>query len=112
MDDAGLDRIEALAEAATKGPWKVAERRDGSVCGIDQEDGYDDVVAPGRVECMAYCYGGTSVVEATDADWAFIAASRSAVPALVAEVRRLHAEIERIVNPSGEWEWSEKEDKQ
>lgn len=64
---------EQAASAATTGPWSVAVRADGTPYGITQLDGYDDVVAPGDVNCMSYCYGGSSTVEISDPDWKHIA---------------------------------------
>lgn len=72
-DTARLDAIEARAKAATPGPWNAAERHDGSICGIDQLDGMEDVLAPGEVMCGAHCLGGTSFIEAKDSDWRHIA---------------------------------------
>lgn len=69
-----MDAIEALANAATPGPWEgeyLIYRKK-----IDSND--DD------------CF----IAEiARDGDGPFIAATRSAVPALVAEVRRLRAAL-------------------
>lgn len=81
MTDEELARLEALAQAATPGPWKSCGASEGqcSCCvvwsipadypvlrAVNEDDG------PGRWQ-----------------DSAFAAAARDAVPALVAEVRRL-----------------------
>lgn len=73
-----LDRWEALANAATPGPWVLVDR--------DILGGYE-VHAPD--DWTVFGYNGP---ERTDA--AFIAAARDAVPALIAEVRRLRGLVE------------------
>lgn len=77
-----LDRLEALAKAATPGPWyQVYEgSSDWTVYGPD-----DDVKSVANLHRWHQ-------VECPDA--AFIVAARDAVPALVAEVRRLRALVE------------------
>jgi hypothetical protein len=72
MTDEELDRLEALAKAATQGPWTV-----------DDHESAEHVHGPGPVPAA-------TAIRHEDA--AFIAASRDAVPRLVAEVRRLRAE--------------------
>ncbi len=84
-----LDALDALCAAATSGPWEV--------CGqsIDGPD-YKEVIRKGPVDCMAYCYGGSSTIEGDNlaADMAFCAAARTALPALIAEVRRLRKQLQ------------------
>lgn len=68
-----LEAIKARAEAATPGPWECV--------------GMGDVVTP------------TFVIQTTDrnpADGRFIANARTDVPALVAEVERLQAEVDEL----------------
>ena len=77
MTDADLDRWEKLAAEATPGPW---------IRGMEHE-------------CVSHiCSGRAVIFEIKDSSFicdkhienrAFVAASREAVPALVAEVRRL-----------------------
>lgn len=88
MTGAHLDLIATRAATATPGPWRV--ERGWVTAG---PEGYDDVLCPGHVDCMAYCYGGTSTLEGDNlaADLAFIVAARDDIPALVAEIRRLRA---------------------
>lgn len=96
MTEQELAEYDALANAATPGPWFLHGKR------ADYED--DFVWAPRDqsadspyhplAQQLAEGYGIESVChvaasENWDADRAFIAAARSAVPALVAEVRRL-----------------------
>lgn len=72
-----LDALDALASAATEGPWR-------------QEYAFNNAGCP-----TAFFYipghNGEARVEMLADDAAFIAAAREAVPALVAEVRRLRA---------------------
>lgn len=67
-----LATIEALANAATPGPW--------------QDDGSGWVIANGR--CIAETHGANE-----EADTAFIAAASTAVRELIAEVRRLQIQV-------------------
>lgn len=67
MTEQELADLDALAAAATPGPWEQIDSRAYSS-------------GTGLQVCLC---------NETDADAAFIAAARTAVPALVAEVRRL-----------------------
>ncbi len=81
-----LATIRARADAASKGPWSAEGRF------VAQEvDPWSDVVSP-QVNCMAYCYGGVGAGIELPADAEFIAAARSDVPALIAEVEILREE--------------------
>jgi len=66
MTDAELQRLRALAQAATPGPW-----RDNHVGAVKNEAGRD--------------------IPITYSDAAFIAAARNAMPALLDEIDRLRA---------------------
>lgn len=70
MDDLDLDELERLANDATPGPWTLTARG-----GIRHDEEY--IVDPNSV--------------ALNCDGRFIAAARTAVPALIAEARRLRA---------------------
>ena len=86
-----LDEIEAAAKKATPGPWRVEEG-----IGIDAGE-YDEVISPGQVSCMSYCYGGSSTIDGDnlDADMAHIAMMDPATTlALVARVKDLEAQAE------------------
>lgn len=87
-----LAAIEALEQAATPGPWQA--NKDGTI----DADGRAEVLCRGEVDCMSYCYGGTSVIEGDnlEADTAFIAASREAVPFLLALVRDQAAKLAAV----------------
>ena len=75
-----LDGIKGRLAAATPGPWKA--NTDGTIDGTN----YAEVICRGQVDCMAYCYGGTSVIEGDNlaADAEFIAAAPSTVARLTA----------------------------
>ena len=86
IDPRQLDEWGALAKAATPGDWRVVKNRDGTVnvvCDYS-EDG-------DRYSAKICLVNGKSENAAV-----FIAASRAAVPALIAEVRRLEAEVARL----------------
>ena len=86
MTEQELDRLEALAAAATAGPWY---RAGYSVRNGHQED---DVIASVEGPSPAYMYDGE-----------FIAASREAVPALVAAVRERDAWLGRFAADSDQY---------
>lgn len=75
MTEQQLADLDALAAAATPGPWEQIDSRAYSS-------------GTGLQVCLC---------NETDADAAFIAAARTAVPALVAEVRRLRHELARAM---------------
>jgi hypothetical protein len=81
-----LDAIEARAEAATEGPWWP----EGKVIGGWRIYARDREQAPDFTEVgsVREVFVGTGQ---HDADADFIAHARTDVPALLAEVRRLHA---------------------
>jgi hypothetical protein len=82
MDEAKLQEIEARANAATPGPWQMEHR--GVVAGScrDVIDIVDDCAVSGWRDYPA--------------NQAFIAAARTDVPELVAEVRRLTAALDAV----------------
>jgi hypothetical protein len=71
-----LDKIIALVEAATPGPWKYSDSRDD----------YWVVLSPGLFICNM---NHRNAKETENAE--FIAWTREGVPSLVAEIRRLRA---------------------
>ena len=88
-----LAEIEARANAATEGPWEA----DGTE--ITQHWTRPQpwvTVASNEVACMAYCYGGSGRGIERETDAEFIAHARTDVPALLVEVRRLQAAVERV----------------
>lgn len=77
-----LDAIEARANAATEGPWMVMP----PLCGPDGQGVYQESsLGPVCEVGDPYPRGDNRPQESMD----FIAAARTDVPALVAEVRRL-----------------------
>ncbi len=94
-DDEWLAERERLAEAATKGPWVY----DDGVRGGSGPDDYPWEEHGGRM--LASKVAGHDIIIDEhgfdlDADGAFIADARTAVPALVAAVRRLREKIDRL----------------
>ncbi|MFH9072716.1 hypothetical protein [Streptomyces alboflavus] len=81
-----LDQIEARANAATPGPW----------CTDAWEIYQGTEYQPGISLWIGETCRGTSSPEQDRADAAFVAAARTDVPALLTEVRRLHAALEEI----------------
>lgn len=88
MSDNDLNRLEALANAATPGPWEAEND-----CGTGILSG----MLGGRPRMMPF--GDVW----TFADAVFIAAARTAVPELIAEVRRLRERLERCKPYMDHW---------
>lgn len=88
-----LDTTEARANAATPGPWKEHDDpwngKPLIYSGEEWGRTAQSVIRSGAPE-----YGEEQGYECSDADIAFIVAARTDVPALVAEVRRLRADLE------------------
>lgn len=85
-----LDAIRALAEAATPGPWRVGD-------GGDYFE-WEVVIAP-HLPTLELSESADGAEDA-----AFIAAARTAVPALLAEVDRLrgeNAQLKGYLNHAG-----------
>lgn len=78
IDDAYLAERERLANAATPGPWMPAKAYDSAAWPCILGGGWQ------VAECHAHLFGDEDFDNA-----AFIADARTAVPTLVAEVRRL-----------------------
>lgn len=76
--DLDLDRLEALANAAAEGPWRYTP----TILGLP-----NTTVMSGN-EQIGYAAVGTFLAPNAE----FIAASRTAVPALIAEIRQLRAQ--------------------
>ena len=90
MTEEELVEIEARAAAATPGPWEWngGQFEDARLQWGDKFVLFASLYMP-RGNWEAY-------VDVSDADMDFIAAARSDVPALVAEVRRLRAENDAL----------------
>ena len=76
MTPADLDRLDELASKATPGPWGVYRIT------YEHQPGHLVIGSPDQRDLKHDIYP-------TGHDAAFIAASRTAIPALIAEVRRL-----------------------
>jgi hypothetical protein len=76
MNNERLERLEALANAATDGPWKL---------GYSDGSGKDDCV----ISLGIPVFHADALFGIGEDDIKFIAASRTAIPELIAEVRRL-----------------------
>ena len=93
--EADLARWEALADQATPGPWTARHRDSSNPTQDPARDGehlgwhLDPLAVPDRGQIVR------------GADAAFLAESRTAVPALVAEVRRLRDVLTRIADGDG-----------
>lgn len=88
MTEEQLAKLERLANAATPGPWET------------NEDWTHEIHASGRGILIGNVPRGPEPYGRAG-DAAFIAASRSAVPALVAEVRRLRELLDWIDRGGG-----------
>lgn len=101
-----LDALRALEAAATPGPWRSDVRDGERLVGIDGPN-YAEVLLPGRVDCMAYCYGGSSRIEGDnlEADAAFIAAARNALVPLLDEIESLRARVAAVEALARDWQW-------
>lgn len=111
MDEKRLAELEAMANAATEGPWEVDREPGGTgrhVRGFCRKPGaHGPAKSPhrfGRSNFDCCGLGWSTDVVTTDsgeythneADLDFIAAARQAVPELVGEVRRLREELEAM----------------
>lgn len=90
--DLDLDAIKARAEAATEGSWEAQDYSG------DPGDEGSCITAgePGTMQQRAIAYAidySWTTTESCAADATFIAAARTDVPALVAEVERLRADL-------------------
>lgn len=95
MNDDVLNRIEKLAAAATEGPWFLHDFREAS----SEPSVYDIQVSFTDPDSLSVCHmanGITGTFDEALANAAFIAAARSDVPSLAAEVRRLRAENDAL----------------
>lgn len=92
ITEAELLGWEDLDRAATPGPW-VAEREelDEDFSDEEQDTAFFESIGPWEVEYHAALDGDDH--ERVEADAAIVIAYRSATPRLIAEVRRLRAEL-------------------
>jgi hypothetical protein len=92
ITDAYLDELEGLCQKATPGPWESEPGRTTEV--LEYEVWSDD--GDSRSVCVA-------ILSSRDKRWGFneanasaIAASRTALPLLIGEVRKLRAELKDL----------------
>lgn len=94
-----LDEIQRLADEATPGPWHWTDHRVSDLVGIGGDEHYSyetevlEATHGGECGCRSACILDLTI---NDHDRAFIAAARTAIPALVARVRELEAENRRL----------------
>ena len=89
-----LEKLKALADAATPGPWRV--RQDGSASWLCQPDQSGLELKDSAIRLpMKRSHDDR---ERNRLDALFIAAAREAVPALIAEVERLRVESARLTS--------------
>ena len=94
MTDAELDKLDRLCDAASDGPWDVGHSRDGREGFSITSDWLDTVCVLDMNESGAF---DDETRERIAADFNFIAAARSALPALIGDVRRLRADQPLVV---------------
>lgn len=88
MNKKELERIEKMVLSAREGPWK------SFIEGRDHESGCSFIMVGGENNRG----DDIELSGATKADQDFIAFARQAVPALIAEVRRLKVELKKSRN--------------
>jgi len=91
MTDEELNFIGVLCNVATPGPWKYVDLNDQYLAIVRQD-------SDGGVDDFDYASDWTDLLvdENRYADAAFMANARSDLPALIAEVRRLREENDRL----------------
>jgi hypothetical protein len=92
--------LRRIADAATSGPWEI--QGPWPEVTLYQYQDEEDPRAPNKIASLGECRGHDNVKD--DPDAAFIAAARTALPALLDEVDRLEAENERLRSAALEWQ--------
>ena len=95
MIEEELSELEELCNAATPGPWEWIEDDEGDwelVSGTPEQIMQQQEEAVVYVDLMPALR--RDVVKALEEDRAFIAEARTAVPALIAKVRRLQSALD------------------
>ena len=88
------DRLRELAENATPGPWEADLDRHGETRGIWPTGPGEEQIIGSYVAADGYDSQGWT--GGTDEDLAFIAAARTAVPALLDALDQAEAEVKRL----------------
>lgn len=92
MTDSELAAIEARAKRATEGPWTIKSVWTDKHSGADEVSG-----ANGQSVCLCDEHdGGYNPNTQRNVD--FIAHARTDIPALIAEIRRLRADMQDVIN--------------
>ena len=94
MTDLDLAAIRQRVEKATEGPWNT---------GFDYEKNDPIVLAPGYIEHTIDYTLTEGGLEHGKADAEFIAHAREDIPALLAEIDRLNATIQRVREDAISW---------
>jgi hypothetical protein len=81
IDDKQLAEWQALADGATEGPWVEREHK---------------VLSAAESMRDEFGTAGSVAHDVADSDARLIAVARTAVPALIAEVKRLRGEVDRL----------------
>jgi hypothetical protein len=84
-----LDKLKALCEAATEGPWDTMGG--GKSIGIVAD--YEPESPLGSALMIGSCWHNEAIKQDGYANAAFIKAARTALPELIAEVERLREEL-------------------
>ena len=92
MTDEQLAEWEALAEKATKGAWFIVPYGDGDTFVVHSDDEQRIFFPPLPVGYSATA-GSLGDPAQIESDMKFIAASRTAIPSLIAEVKRLRGVV-------------------
>lgn len=92
MTDEQLAEWEALAEKATKGAWFIVPYGDGDTFVVHSDDERRIFFPPLPVGYSATA-GSLGDPAQIESDMKFIAASRTAIPSLIAEVKRLRGVV-------------------
>lgn len=92
MTEEQLAELEALAEKATKGAWFIVPYGDGDTFVVHSDDEQRIFFPPLLVGYSATA-GSLGDPAQIESDMKFIAASRTAIPSLIAEVKRLRGEV-------------------
>ena len=95
MNENRLKEIEALVDAVTAGPWHSSTNRKNAI--IDTADGW---AICELFSCLPDDDNGEKHGD-------FIAASRTVIPELIAEVRRLREGVAKIEGMAAAWEGDE-----
>lgn len=93
--DERLDELQRLADAATPGPWET----DGGAVVETADPIVDTPYGPSAADVYEVLHYGEDGAKHHCPTAKFIAAARTAIPYLLAEVRRLQAEVHELTDP-------------